>query len=360
MRLRSHGLPLVIALGLVLLAACADAPPPGSGASVLGATAAEEFGSCAEEGIEFAPPVGYLASVERWLEVTEATPALAEAAATATDENVVVEMAVTAVSPQAANEASAERVALHPSYLAGIEWALRNDSRVFLALGSEGLERELVLYVLVRTSDGEHFFAGDCQNEALTEPVRALLGEATDSTLDRLPGLTGEAVSTLLVDGSGESSHVPIILNPEDAPKDLLESLDIVSFVLDMPEDWTGPYVVVTQIDEGWSDGIALNARGKGPVQLDAYVGASRKVSFWLLDEAGDVADPIQLIGTVDLSNLTDVVEAKGGGVIRIKLTGRFDGPVSEPLRGTAIEVVDHVLWDDVLTDPSLEERVLE
>ena len=74
--------------------------------------------------------------------------------------------------------------------LPGIDWALRSGGRSFLALGSKGLDRELVLFTVVRHPDGSHFFAGHCQFEGLTRPLKHQLGARYDSVMRKVIGET--------------------------------------------------------------------------------------------------------------------------------------------------------------------------
>jgi hypothetical protein len=81
-------------------------------------------------------------------------------------------------------------VAIHNSMLPGIEWALRSGGRAFLALGSKGLDRELVLFTVVRHPNGSHFFAGHCALEGLTRPLKDQLGARYDSVMRKTIGET--------------------------------------------------------------------------------------------------------------------------------------------------------------------------
>lgn len=88
-----------------------------------------------------------------------------------------------------ASEPATEAVAIHSSFLPGAEDALEDGDRVFLALASEGLEREMVAYVLIRHADGSYDFAGDCAAFTMSF-LQGALGGRQDEVLDRIVGLT--------------------------------------------------------------------------------------------------------------------------------------------------------------------------
>lgn len=104
---------------------------------------------------------------------------------------VVLEMEVQELRDDSdKTEPVTEEVAIHNSMLPGISWGLESGGHAYLALGSENLEREMVLYALIKSPDSQHFFAGECQYQALTEPLLGLLGDRFDPVLDDIVGIT--------------------------------------------------------------------------------------------------------------------------------------------------------------------------
>jgi hypothetical protein len=83
-----------------------------------------------------------------------------------------------------------EQVAMHSSFLPGIQDAMDDGDHVFLAFMSEGLERELVSYGVARSADGGHRFVGGCMEEG-EELLRDRLGSDYDATIEQVIGSTG-------------------------------------------------------------------------------------------------------------------------------------------------------------------------
>jgi len=82
-----------------------------------------------------------------------------------------------------------ETIAVHSSFLPSIERGLSGQDHVYLALASKGLEREMVIYVVVRGADGNHRFPGDCMSDE-EELLRQRLGDKYDERLDSVIGST--------------------------------------------------------------------------------------------------------------------------------------------------------------------------
>jgi hypothetical protein len=146
-----------------------------------------------EREIDFGDPVASLASVERWLEVRSTSPELVDPSIQLGGRTVTVDLDLEPFVASAEGRTGAREtvpIAIHSSMLPGIDWALRSGGRALLALGSRGLERELVLYTLVRHPNGSHFFAGHCQFQSLTSPLKHLLGARYDSVINRVIGKT--------------------------------------------------------------------------------------------------------------------------------------------------------------------------
>jgi hypothetical protein len=82
-----------------------------------------------------------------------------------------------------------ETVAVHSSFLLGIEDGLAAQDDVFLALASRGLEREMVAYVVVRGAGDSHHFPGECAQRD-EEFLRDRLDSRYDATIDAVIGMT--------------------------------------------------------------------------------------------------------------------------------------------------------------------------
>lgn len=122
----------------------------------------------------------------------------------------------------------------------------------------------MVGYALVRTEDGGHFFAGQGGHEGLTLPARELLGERMDAVLDE-----------------------------------------------------ARPYTLCTRIEEGWNE---CAGAGRLP-EIIAYVGPTRRLEPWLLDQGATVLAPIQQLGTIDLRASEEVPQG-GAAVVVVSLGG--------------------------------------
>lgn len=132
-----------------------------------------------------APTDGILASAERWLEVAPPFPSAPDP-----DGTVVLDLSVREVrAGGVAGPIMSEGVAIHEVFLREIRPALDEGSRVFLALTSQGLTREMVSYVVARGTDGTHVFLFGCDIDLTTE-ARGLLGARYDTAIRRIIGLT--------------------------------------------------------------------------------------------------------------------------------------------------------------------------
>ena len=131
-----------------------------------------------------------LVSVERWLEVEDPIP---DVPATLSDGTgtLMVELFVRYLSPEGESDSAvvAEGIAIDAEFLGSIRSSLDDRSRVFLALTSQGLTREMVAYVVERRTDGTHVFLSSCHIH-LTAETRSLLGSRYDAAMRRIIGLT--------------------------------------------------------------------------------------------------------------------------------------------------------------------------
>ena len=354
----------------LLLAACADSASPPLTAPD---DPAERFGACrsAQGDVDHMPADSILALAEEWLEIRSVSDADAATASVEGGETDAVVMDVQAwdeASDAFVGPSSSRPIAIHTSMLPGLVWGLDVGGHSYVALASKNLEREMVAYALVETPEGDYFFAGSCQFDALTAPLRRSLGDDYGSTMKRMVGLTGAREIEQLLSASrmtdGTSQSVAPVLNPQDVPPAELANLDQVTFAFNIPQDWTGEVTICSKIPTGWNDCFSLE-EGRAPTTLiDAYVDASMKVEIWLLDQDAHLSSPIQLLDTIDLSTISDrSPESKLGVVIRVELSGAYlpgDGASSSYVRDPSAAIADLEAWEVLLTDPERSQEVAD
>ena len=137
--------------------------------------------SCGDDG----PGVdNMVATVERWLRV------LSSAGPLEGEGTIVTEFDVVPINADGAEgRPHLERIAVHSSFLDGIDEATGEGDAVFLAMSSEGLVREMVSYVIARTAKGQHRFLGECvaEGEIL---LRDRLGNGYNTAMEQVIGST--------------------------------------------------------------------------------------------------------------------------------------------------------------------------
>jgi hypothetical protein len=127
---------------------------------------------------------GALASAERWVRVLSVS-----GGATGADTQGVNFRVVPVDVAQREGPPRTETVAVHSSFLPGIEEGLAAQDDVFLALASKGLEREMVAYVIVRGAGDSHHFPGECW-QSFEDFLRERLDGRYDPTIDAVIGMT--------------------------------------------------------------------------------------------------------------------------------------------------------------------------
>lgn len=80
-------------------------------------------------------------------------------------------------------------ITLHQEALDEVEAGLRDGDQVYLAMASEGLEREMVAYVIVLHSDGTASLGGDECIEEGQASLRERLGDDHDAVITSVIGL---------------------------------------------------------------------------------------------------------------------------------------------------------------------------
>lgn len=361
---------IVLAVAAIAWTGCAG---PSSNRNQTGiassADAARQFGACgSEEGAaDFAPVDSFLGYAERWLEVTRVDQEASLHAVPTSGTTGEVAMSVApydTASQSFAITTQAEALVVHSSMLPGISWGLAQGARVYVALASKNLEREMVAYAIVEMPDGTHFFPGECNYEALTLPMERMLGSQYDSAVASIIGLTDAAqiakvLTSSMANPAGSPTGSPVILNPEDSPLDLLRSLGRVTLALHLPLDWTGPYTVCSKIPVGWNDCISLT-KGRVAVPLvNAYTDDSEIVAFWILDENATLTHPLQKVGVIDLHEVpSDVLNGKMGAVVSVGFRGDFVATSMPPVSGGSAKILDATTWLRVETNANVSIRV--
>jgi hypothetical protein len=126
-----------------------------------------------------------IASARRWILVVSSPM-------TPTGEGTVdVAMRVADVNATGTEDAPHdETIAVHSTFLPGIDAGMSNESDVFLAMSSKNPSKAQVSSVVVRDAEGSHHFEGLCAAEG-EELLRRRLGDRYDATIEALIGLTG-------------------------------------------------------------------------------------------------------------------------------------------------------------------------
>jgi hypothetical protein len=347
---------LLASVGTMSCAKALDTP------AAVGDELAQRFGECSYAGdVDSAPPVEFLGIAERWVEIDSIPSAVSVPATASEGRTVAIGLAVKEYDPATdtfPGNAAKVPIAIHTSMLPGAAWAISEGGRVFVALASKGFEREMVAYTLVKPAAGSYFFAGECQFQSLTAPLRQSLGSRYDSFMESIIGVTDAKEIVALVEGpppvGTASADISTVLNPEDTSREVLDRLRQVTLALSIPAGWTGPYTVCTKIAQGWNDCVALNGGRAGTTLVDVYFDDGKQIEVWLLDENADLAHPLELLGTIDLSAVNEkVLAAKLGAVVRVGLRGALEvsGDAGSIITGGEVRIEDAATWERLLTN---------
>lgn len=246
-----------------------------------------------------APTEGIVALAERWLEVEEPVPDV-PGMMTDGSGNASVELLVRHLGPDGDADSAvvAEAVTIHDDLLRLIEPALQEGSRVFLALASEGLAREMVAYVVARRIDGQHEFLSGCGFDLTTE-AREMLGARYEAAMRRIIGLTdAEAIYRVLADVDDAPDNV--LVEYETRPADLrmfsrtgtlVERGDCLAI-----ETEVGPLVPI------WDDEFFLAVDDRGLVVMSGIQRAYRPGDR--LEIAGREMSPADALAVTDRRSL--------------------------------------------------------
>jgi hypothetical protein len=282
---------------IATIGGCANASPKAIPEDATGATLSVKFGACDSTGDLQGTPQGYMEGLVSWRQIAK----VGKQAPYPHFDN----LRATTVSDLSGHKST---VLLSTAELPGVQWATDNDLDVWLGMDApvEGIQFDSVGTPMVFTKDGDVFFPGDCTDDFLYKPFHAQFGAETADVMTRLTAADHEDVSSLLeVDEPtkrGTAADAPVILNPEDAPAGLLDSLHPVTvhITLTNPIVLNGePSAVGTHIAQGWGDAVPSEmATGPG-FDLGAYVDDDRTLELWLLDSSATLNNPIGFLGRV-------------------------------------------------------------
>lgn len=293
---RSRTLLTLSALAITLLLAGCSSPaalPRDASAAELG----KAFGACSPEiSGEGGSPIHTVAGTDEWV------------AAVAVNADQRPEIGVRKTSDAEVGTADGDKktVRLHSSFWPGIEWALKNDAKVWLAMADpEYWEPGTVEYVLIETARGEVFFAGECVDELLRIPLEDELAPDSDAVLAGLPLVApGEAEEYLGIEEVVPEEPGPDrrILNPDSVDASVLEPLTLVGMHLTTNGAiGDGTFTICTRIPDGWNECVMADDQSVEGWNFNAYVDDSRKLEFWLLNGDADVSQPLGKIGEIDV-----------------------------------------------------------
>jgi hypothetical protein len=119
-----------------------------------------------------------------------------------------------------------------------------------------------------------------------------------------------------------------VVLHPGDADPELLNSLHLVGIEIHVPDSWSAPATLCTRIEEGWNDCLPLDGSLPFPRSMSVFVGEAPVLELWLVDEDGDLSEPLQRLGAIQVPS--DVIEG------RVPLVVRLDGSLNAD--GTSVE----------------------
>jgi hypothetical protein len=246
---------------------------------------------------------------------------------------------------------------------AAYEWAAANAARVLLAAtaGDDGVPVEGLLFV--QTPQGTLTVMGECRFENLWQRLSKILrgDEATARFLASIVGLTGPEILARLAEARAAAwpttTTAPpwreLILAPGEAPAELLDSLDSVGLVLEVPRPWYGHGWVLCAIvypngkvagtgcvdlNDSWlrsglvCEGVGPNEEPTGPCReiprrgptLVVYVPDDGRIELWITDNSS--LRPVQRLGEVVLPP----ERRHDGAWTRVVLGGEMDPATGE------------------------------
>lgn len=301
-RLATGGVVSISAIAL-LVASC-GAASTGSGLSADADSAAliEAFAPC-DSDAEFVPPAEFLvSSADRWLRVTR----IVDRPDDAWEDGGQVDLEAV---PFGGSEPAIESVLMWREHADGVEWAIASGAEPWVVMPPpEALFIDgLIGFTMVVPDDTAPFFAGPCAFDFIQGPLERMLGDRSEETLRAIVGKTGDDLAGLLGLPLSTDTVPPVdpdlqVLNPQDAPAELLDSLRTASvqYLLDVPLG--DEYTICSRIAAGWNDCFVPDdksaSRGYG---MGVYLDETGVLEVWLMDRSANLANPIQLLGTIQV-----------------------------------------------------------
>jgi hypothetical protein len=289
-----------LVLVAMLLAGCAGVPGEGASAQEL----REAFAGCGHDGGEgaiYTPEEYLLDVVESWYLVGN----VQEATRNPQGERHTLPATVRTTDGESLD------VEVHTGHWPGIDWAVAHDIPVWFGVvdPKDFDGRPIATVTMFTAPDGGVVFTGDCQDRLLDRPAHAALGADADALLGKLPTMADEAARALFASEPSDDASRPVILNPEDAPAELLAGLDQVALNVRITQalgSGESGLTLCTHIAEGWGDCLPTTSEYLEPSELWAYLNEERAVELWLLDEA----DPTRAIGVLGVIHVPEGVDA--------------------------------------------------
>jgi len=274
-------------------------------------TSAEElsnaFSSCEYDNVDGAAANEFISQIPAWVRVAE----FVSADRTKIDEPSRQQAVIRTVDGRSIS------VAILSADWSAIDWALENQVTVWLGLDSQPVSgadtadgTNTVSVTMLTKSDGV-FFAGECADRILRDPLYEMLGSNATSILEAIPTMTPEQRSTaLLVSGNSKDTEAPegsdvVILNPQTADEKLLLTLHPISIRIAVTEAGgheLSPLTICSRIPEGWNDCIPLTDSAVQRFEVSGYLDEDGVLEFWLADENANLKSPIALLGRIDIS----------------------------------------------------------
>lgn len=238
------------------------------------------------------------------------------------------------------------RLRMHQPVAFAVRDALALGATVSLHTGDNG-DPVRVAYA-VAFKDDEFAFLGRCAYGSMTEPVARRLGSGAARTLAGLVGKPSADVRAA-VGAPGRTEPPPkgeVFLNPETAPRALLDTLREAMFSLSPPPaSWLGGYTVCTRIRQGWSDCVDLSSVETATIPVNMYYDPKAPiVEVWLLDGRARLASPIARLHRVDVAALAARGRVEPGRRgLKLGLTLRATPSLADVLRdrGRAASAVE-------------------
>ncbi len=351
---RDLGLTMLVSLFAVV--GCGDASTTSYGAQD-SLEAATLYGACADENVDLAPPLEFLLNARHWDRVSSVDGLDLDRSEAVTDRESSSEIKYTI--ERAVERGSTVRLRTHESFMPGMDWALVNKAELYVAYGYEPAEDDVLATALVIPNDADPFFIGSCAHRGMTTPLLRSLGSDYRTFLTAMMETPIEERGKVVDSYLGEpESDVGLVLNPESAPTELLDSLHDYALAVHAASDAiSGPGTLCMKIEIGWNDCIDLSQLSETPQLITGYYGEDGVVEVWLMDENADLANPIQMLGTLNMLEVAGPdFGAEAGLAVGVVVDGKLDSKtqgsiamIQPSVKVTGVAAVDRLLADRAL-----------